>query len=360
MENAHILTLPPEIIAEIFQAYLPAYPLCPDIFTNDSPVQLSHICSEWRQIALFTPSLWRAIGIYAQPLGGPQTLAKKMRCIETFLERSGSYPLSIRVTGASSPDKQSRETLIDTLLPHRARWQYLVLHGHRSALARITGTFPQLLGAELVASYEIINEQHPLLPQLEAPALHSLSLWHIALTSVPSPHQLTRIYLTNYAPVECVPFLHQCPNLVFLSVTFTDIPRDLYLLLVSLPPQKIHFPQLRTLVLQAPRSLAHVDYDIVERFLVPSVRRLQISAHLLESDPIGKIRALVAQSGCRLDELRVLDPRWEFQRLDRLYEPEGKGLKDIASAYQLESGGFRRAEWAEEALPFGVGPHILS
>nr|GAT52617.1 predicted protein [Mycena chlorophos] len=184
--------LPPELIAEIFEACLPPYPLCPDIHTSstDSPLHLGHICREWRAIALSTPSLWRAIGMDATLWGQP--LFKHLHLVKLFLERSGSWPLSVRLR--SNPGAGAQRILLDTLGPHRQRLQYLVLGGDLFVFSKVVGSLPQLRGAEFVGYSE-----SPLvhLSPLEVPTLSSLSLWGVSLASVPSPHQLTKLCLTG-------------------------------------------------------------------------------------------------------------------------------------------------------------------
>ncbi|KAJ7114154.1 hypothetical protein C8R43DRAFT_935280, partial [Mycena crocata] len=54
--------LPHDILGEIFVACLPTdrYPI---LHQRDSPLLLSHICSDWRSVALSTPRLWEALHI---------------------------------------------------------------------------------------------------------------------------------------------------------------------------------------------------------------------------------------------------------------------------------------------------------
>jgi hypothetical protein len=56
-----VLTLPNEIVSEIFIHSLPAYPEYPPLTGLHSPTLLTHICRRWREIALGAPALWRAI-----------------------------------------------------------------------------------------------------------------------------------------------------------------------------------------------------------------------------------------------------------------------------------------------------------
>ncbi|KAJ7186622.1 hypothetical protein C8R46DRAFT_879741 [Mycena filopes] len=54
-----VLTLPVDIVSEIFTQFLPAYPLCPPLIGFSSPTLMTYICRLWREIALSTPTLWR-------------------------------------------------------------------------------------------------------------------------------------------------------------------------------------------------------------------------------------------------------------------------------------------------------------
>ncbi|KAJ7705931.1 hypothetical protein B0H14DRAFT_2415857, partial [Mycena olivaceomarginata] len=52
-----VLTLPNEIISEIFVQFLPVYPLSSPSTGPFSPTLLTQICRRWREIALTTPLL---------------------------------------------------------------------------------------------------------------------------------------------------------------------------------------------------------------------------------------------------------------------------------------------------------------
>ncbi|KAJ7650520.1 hypothetical protein FB45DRAFT_697919, partial [Roridomyces roridus] len=46
-----ILSIPPELTVAIFMACVKEHP-------QQDPLALSHVCCQWRQIALGTPELW--------------------------------------------------------------------------------------------------------------------------------------------------------------------------------------------------------------------------------------------------------------------------------------------------------------
>ncbi|KAJ7734749.1 hypothetical protein DFH07DRAFT_689007, partial [Mycena maculata] len=53
-----VLTLPNEIVSEIFVHLIPRSPKCPKITGFQSPIFLGRICRKWREIAFSAPTLW--------------------------------------------------------------------------------------------------------------------------------------------------------------------------------------------------------------------------------------------------------------------------------------------------------------
>ncbi|KAJ7802702.1 hypothetical protein B0H14DRAFT_2528285 [Mycena olivaceomarginata] len=90
----NVLSLPNEIISEIFIHFLPVYPLCPPLFGVFSPYALTQICRKWKEIALSTPSLWRALSIWNI---GNDAVECQVEMVESWLRKSGSLPLSIQM-----------------------------------------------------------------------------------------------------------------------------------------------------------------------------------------------------------------------------------------------------------------------
>ncbi|KAJ6602257.1 hypothetical protein B0H10DRAFT_1754032, partial [Mycena sp. CBHHK59/15] len=54
--TAPIMSLPPELLCEIFLHCLPPGPVLPN--TKYAPLLLGQICRQWRDVALLTPMLW--------------------------------------------------------------------------------------------------------------------------------------------------------------------------------------------------------------------------------------------------------------------------------------------------------------
>jgi len=114
-----VLTLPNEIVSEIFIHFLPNYPLCPPLSGPLSPTLLIQICREWREIALTTPALWRAISI-------SENVAPSIRRLRVadMLRRSGSCPLSIRmdVLDGGDDDEAQETEFLTAVIPHSAHF----------------------------------------------------------------------------------------------------------------------------------------------------------------------------------------------------------------------------------------------
>ncbi|KAJ7473247.1 hypothetical protein FB451DRAFT_1133777 [Mycena latifolia] len=89
-----VLTLPNETVSEIFVRFLPVYPLCPPQTGLLSPTVLTHICRKWREIALATPALWRAISI-VDDIDSDRTDGRQLHILESWLNRSGCLPLAV-------------------------------------------------------------------------------------------------------------------------------------------------------------------------------------------------------------------------------------------------------------------------
>ncbi|KAJ7280721.1 hypothetical protein C8J57DRAFT_1008013, partial [Mycena rebaudengoi] len=115
-----ILTLPTEITSKIFVHFLPPYPKCPPAIGPSSPHILGQICRTWREIALSTPQLWRAIELGSSPW----TMSKELDLLRTWLSRSKNCPLSIYFQSSSGLLKDDF-SFIEAIIPHSERWEHI-------------------------------------------------------------------------------------------------------------------------------------------------------------------------------------------------------------------------------------------
>ncbi|KAJ7145480.1 hypothetical protein C8R46DRAFT_1011163 [Mycena filopes] len=134
-----VITLPTETVSEIFNHFLPAYPLCPPLLGRSSPTALTHICHQWREIALGTPALWRAIEF---DLSDDEALPSGIQADigNGWLERSRSCPLSIKIR---SGDDRNIYPMVNTLVPHHGRWEHLDVD-RLDLCSRLSGPTPLL------------------------------------------------------------------------------------------------------------------------------------------------------------------------------------------------------------------------
>jgi hypothetical protein len=279
-----VLTLPNEIVSEIFIHFLPAYPEYPPLTGLLSPTLLTHICRKWREIALSTPTLWSAITSYNDGI----PVKQKAHLFELWLKSSRPCPLSLQILGMDAAE------ILATVMPHRARWEHLVFFLPLSSLPVIDGPMPLLRHLNL--SFFDAADATEVFVFCDAPLLRSVILEDVAVTSIMLPWaQLTSLTLLSVAPWECVPILQKTSNLVHceLKVYFDSDGQ---------PGPDIPLPCLESLTLvDANGSVT----DFLETFIVPALRSLKIPEEFLEPNPIESLARFISKSGCKLEEVHI-------------------------------------------------------
>ncbi|KAJ6547041.1 hypothetical protein B0H19DRAFT_1163640 [Mycena capillaripes] len=276
-----VSTLPNEIISEIFLHFLPAYPLCPPLTGPFSPTSLTHICRKWREIALATPALWRAIRISRTHI---VPLTRQEMIFNIWLSRSRGCPLSIHII-----EDNFIYEIITTAVLHRARWEHIILKISPVHLPVIDGPMP------LLRHIDLYFEDYPPTPMeavafRESPLLRTAILDDVAASLVILPWaQLTSLTLTRVYPHECIPILTQTSNLVNCKLSLYASDSD------SLPD--VGLPCLKSLVLDDPGPFPVTGY--FETFIVPALRHLQIPEEFLGSNPINSLASFISKSGCK-------------------------------------------------------------
>ncbi|KAJ7874436.1 hypothetical protein B0H13DRAFT_2551564 [Mycena leptocephala] len=289
-----VLTLPNEIISEIFIHFIPVYPLCPPLTGILSPTHLTHICRLWRAIALATPALWRSISLSDEnvsPFDQPVH-------ISDILGRSGFYPLSIRMDEYEDGDHPHGSEVLAALLPHCARWEYLKLHLVQSRLPTIESRLPLLRCLDL--EFDTIPLIVTVFP--EVPLLRTVTLDTFAASGVVLPwKQLTALTLRIISFSRCVPILRQAPNLVQCELNlFHDPDED------DQPEADITLPFLESLALD---TLDFVPVVRCLHFIAPTLLRLHIPEIYLGEHPTESLMSFISKSDCKLQEMRVTGPR---------------------------------------------------
>ncbi|KAJ7453208.1 hypothetical protein FB451DRAFT_1282014 [Mycena latifolia] len=129
-----IALLPPEILCHIFLTALPVPTATPParpeigpwrgVWNLFSPWILSHVCQEWRALALSLPTLWTSIVL------STAMLAQEIPVLNIQLARSGNAALDvlIRFTSGYRPSRDPFDLFLLTLIGHCARWRTIQLH----------------------------------------------------------------------------------------------------------------------------------------------------------------------------------------------------------------------------------------
>lgn len=161
--------VPPDILREVFINCLPD-DRNPTMSSDEAPVVLTRISSQWRTLALTTPRLWASlhiavpnsspvfVGSYDPQTGERLTLSEvtevRLAATTEWIKKAGTLPLSFSIHEHDGyPPTDFCKKFIQCILPYRARWKSINL-------------------ACVTASFLAIHD----LPQAEVPMLQSLSL----------------------------------------------------------------------------------------------------------------------------------------------------------------------------------------
>ncbi|KAJ7883061.1 hypothetical protein B0H13DRAFT_2667248 [Mycena leptocephala] len=271
--------------------YLHTFPAnlspCPPVAGLLSPTVLTHICRKWRQIALTTPGLWRAISLSHR--GTPR---RPPADLTDVLIRSGRCPLSIAM---DEYDYHRSEYVFSTVVTHRERWEYLKLYICSSDFPAIKGRLHLLRHVDLT-----FDDDPPAIMLGEAPLLRTAILSATEPLNVILPWaQLTSLTLALVDPYTCAPVLQQTSNLVHCKLRFYDLGSD-----ESNPPPDVTLPSLESLIL--------IDHHeplpgYLNTFVVPALRSLRIPEPWLALNPIASLASFISKSGCKLQDLHIAE-----------------------------------------------------
>jgi hypothetical protein len=287
-----VLTLPNEIVSEIFMRFLPTYPRFTPFTGILSPTILTQICRKWREIALGTPALW---SVMSDDHDLP--FALQAHAFNIWLDRSCSCPLSLRF-GLDGCGVDIIAVLA-AVVPHRARWERLELCSlSPSHLSILGGPMPMLRYLDLGIDFPAVGTEAVV---FEAPLLRAVILNDEAASQIILPWtQLTSLTLVCVHPHECVPILQQTSNLVRCELHICFDPDN------DQPGPDLTLPYLESLTL--------VDVDdpamgFIETFIVPALRSLRIPEEFLDADPIESLKRFISKSGCKLEKLHITRQR---------------------------------------------------
>ncbi|KAJ7039895.1 hypothetical protein C8F04DRAFT_1085259 [Mycena alexandri] len=288
-----VLTLPNEIVSEIFVHFLPVYPDRPPLTGVLSPTNLTQICRKWRDIALTTPALWRAASLSIDDMGGISTpFAQQLHELDEWLSRSRCCPFSVEIEELSP--SVERDFILSSA--RCARWEHLAVFLMNRPFLAIDGPLPIL--RDFVLEIENLGFED-LIVFLEAPLLRSATLNDMALGAVDLPWaQLTSLTLQRVFPAECNPVLQKTPNLVHCKLNLVTNIDD------TRPWSVVTLPRLESLTLVPFNVFPNMVPGYLETLIVPALRELQIAERILDS-PIDSLTSFISKSGCKLQGMYI-------------------------------------------------------
>ncbi|KAJ7033708.1 hypothetical protein C8F04DRAFT_1353171 [Mycena alexandri] len=279
-----VLILPTEIVVEIFLHFLPVYPLCPPLVGIESPTTLSQIYHDWREIALATPALWRAISFF----NGGCSFERQVAISNTWIRRSHPLPLSLR---SVAPTRDSLDAIVPHFLPHRERWEYLCMHGV-DTLTAFDGPMPLLRHLDLY----VRTPRTAVITFNTAPLLHSVALIYTSANIVGLPWaQVTTLRLTGpFMSSVCVSILRQTSNLVHC---------ELQTLAYEAAAPDVTLLRLESLKLTVNRLDEH---PLQKALILPALRRLTLIEYDANLKSVPSLEMFLEKAGCaRLEELHI-------------------------------------------------------
>ncbi|KAJ7669391.1 hypothetical protein DFH06DRAFT_1038461, partial [Mycena polygramma] len=210
-----VLTLPNELVSDVFIHFLPTYPLCPPLTGTHSPQLLLQICRKWRQIALSTPTLWRAITLQ---ISRNVAVEQHERVKEEWLGRSGDWPLSIQID--QDPFPGARDKLLGVIDAHRTRWEHIKSNISGEDSLTVEGVLPLLCHLDIYIS----GGASPAMHFPDMPRLRTAVLSHFDYPALLPWSQLTSLTLIGKLPHECTPVLLHASSLRYCELVLFDVP----------------------------------------------------------------------------------------------------------------------------------------
>ncbi|KAK7014403.1 F-box domain-containing protein [Favolaschia claudopus] len=311
-----VLTLPNEIVSEIFLHFLPPYPVPPPLVGRLSPFLLTHICHRWREISIATPTLWRAIDLVRWR---PRLDLAALTAL--YVERARGCPLAFDTT-------ESNE-ISSAIISYRSRWEHVKLHHASKSNWRLmfTGPMPRLRSLHILQLPSALDSSPISFTFEYAPLLRIVDMPIPDATRLPNLpwRQLTSLTLQTVRLHQLVSILQQSPDLIALRcyIHFQD----------GFVQSLNDIPCLRRLTsLSLDYAVKPKDRNLLSFFTVPALKTLEVPESLLGYDPIELIKRFMAKSCCHITELRV-------KKADLLASSYKKEIPSISSVVCERSWG---------------------
>jgi len=206
--------LPPELLIHIFvlTTFDSLYPIQSPLDTT--PVNISHVCQRWRDIALSTPILWRRIVLTPSDLS-PRASVRPSTQI--FLDRSKGIPSEVFCAVLSSESNRKTPQLTSrSLSALRERDSYRIGDSY------IFHAFPPLRSLHIHGHHDVIVDALAYLHN-HSPGFPSLESLKLALVSAAPRDLYNRLLLNDPERAHRNPW-HTDRFPALLTLTLRDIP----------------------------------------------------------------------------------------------------------------------------------------
>ncbi|KAJ7472237.1 hypothetical protein B0H11DRAFT_1866917 [Mycena galericulata] len=309
-----VLTLPPEVVSEIFMHCLCDTRARPNF--AEAPLLLCNICSLWRTIAILTPGLWSALELtFKFSLFGTNLVD----LLELWLSRSGSHPLSVSMcydeyTAANR--RQGLTQVVKLLMRHAHHWEDADLRlPDASELHQFKGYFPAL--KTLSVAHSVKPTIPPVTAFTDAPRLsHAQLSLGCSLNPIVLPWpQLAVLRCESLLVYDCLTMLRETSQIVELTVYLKEGGPPF-------PASPLILPTLRFLHLL--REECHMD--LLQHLTLPALETLSIS---FENADIPRFLTFLSRSACSLQ--RIIFDAWPFDQIELI-----KCLEAMPSLQELK------------------------
>lgn len=134
-------SMPPEVFAEIFSYFKSEIWSMGSNPARCEIMRLTHVCRQWRQIALSIPFLWKHIGVTADR----SDVTPRLECIKAWLIRAKDCPLSVNIGCLSDQYGHAWNAILDVVLPQSCRWRHVIIAClHPADFSRVRNQLKQL------------------------------------------------------------------------------------------------------------------------------------------------------------------------------------------------------------------------
>ncbi|KAF7314611.1 F-box domain-containing protein [Mycena kentingensis (nom. inval.)] len=295
-----IITLPNEMLLEIFANFLPIYPDCAPQTGMGSPVHLMLVCRRWNDIVVNTPSFWRGLAI--SDAWHDERILEAKTATELYLSRSRDHLISVEITIPEADTNLSH--VLDCVAAHRGRWEYVFVSMYDDAQAgNFLGAAPNLLHLALFC-VRLENDFGRNGTVANVPNLRSAVLFGLGTRDAQHGlpwSQLTSLTMADWSLDVIAPIFLEAVNLVDCRIA----TGDLEMLQVGAPK---HLHALETLILEDREQLDGVPGTIagfLDAFTAPSLLELQIPDCFLAREGLVALERLFKRSECHLQRLVV-------------------------------------------------------